>query len=200
MSTLAPAGPVAGQIAWLWWAMLGGSAVLTVMVLALVALGFRAPREQSEKRWVFGMGIAFSLTVLTVTLAGALVVGERILPRGPAFEVHAESRQWMWRFETPETGVTVDVMHVPAGQPIDVLVTSIDVIHSFWVPRLGGKIDAIPGRVNRLRLQVDTPGEYAGACAEFCGLDHGVMSFTLVAHETWPPTPEALSAEIEVAR
>lgn len=195
LSALAPAGPVAAEIALLWWAMLTGAALLTLLVLGLVAAGFRAGRPQDRRRWAVGMGVVFPLAILSATLAVALVAGERILPRGPAFEVRVEARQWAWQFETPETGVTENVMHIPAGRPVDVLVTSVDVIHAFWVPRLGGKIDAIPGRVTRLRLQVDEPGEYGGLCAEFCGLDHTTMRFTLVAHAEWPPADMETSPE-----
>lgn len=77
---------------------------------------------------------------------------------------------------------TVNVVHVPAGVPIHVRIMSSDVIHGFWVPRISGKLDAVPGRVNRLRLMVDEPGEYAGVCAEFCGEGHAHMPFTLIAH------------------
>ena len=77
---------------------------------------------------------------------------------------------------------TVNVVHVPAGVPIHVRLMSSDVIHAFWVPRLSGKLDAVPGKVNRLRLMVDEPGEYSGACAEFCGEGHAHMHFKLIAH------------------
>ena len=77
---------------------------------------------------------------------------------------------------------TVNVMHVPAGVPIHLRIMATDVIHGFWVPRIAGKLDAVPGRVNRLRLLVDEPGEYAGVCAEYCGEGHAGMRFTLIAH------------------
>ena len=76
----------------------------------------------------------------------------------------------------------MNVLHVPAGVPVHLRIMASDVIHGFWVPRVSGKLDAVPGRVNRLRLVVDEPGEYAGVCAEFCGLGHAHMPFTLVAH------------------
>ena len=71
---------------------------------------------------------------------------------------------------------------LPAGMPVDLVITSGDVIHSFWIPRLAGKMDAIPGRVNVLRVQADTPGPYAGECAEFCGTGHAGMRFEVVVH------------------
>ena len=156
------------------------------LVFVLLALAFRRPREVSEMGWVYGLGVWFPLAVLSVTLAAALWAGERILPHGPAFEVKAEARQWGWRFTSmgPDGPVENEgVMHIPAGQPVDVLITSRDVIHSFWVPRLGGKMDAIPGRENRLRIIADRPGTYRGVCAEFCGLQHATMGFEVIAHE-----------------
>lgn len=192
LSTLSPAGPVAQDVAFLWWTLLVGAAGLTLMVLALVAIGFGRPREVGEGRWTLGLGVGFSLGILTVTLGAALWVGERILPHGPALEVRAHARQWAWSFthDGPDGPVTTEgVLHVPAGQPVDVLITASDVIHSFWVPRLGGKMDAIPGRTNRLRIEAERPGTYEGLCAEFCGLEHAAMRFEVIAHDPaqWPP-------------
>jgi cytochrome c oxidase subunit II len=198
LSTLAPAGPVAQDIAWLWWVMLGGAFVLLLMVMVLVALAFGPPRQVSERRWTLAMGVWFPLTVLTALLGTGLWVGERILPRGDsAVQVQAHAVQWGWEFTQPGPDgpvITHNLLHIPAGQPVDVLITSADVIHSFWVPQLGGKMDAIPGRVNRLRLQADEPGLLHGLCAEFCGTGHAFMRFDVrvVPAGDWPA---ALSAE-----
>jgi cytochrome c oxidase subunit II len=73
---------------------------------------------------------------------------------------------------------------LPAGIPVDIVVTSLDVIHSFWVPRLAGKIDAVPGHVNRLRIQADQPGRYEGLCNQCCGLGHVGMRFVVMVHRT----------------
>ena len=89
---------------------------------------------------------------------------------------------------------TKNVLHLPAGTPVDIVVTSQDVIHAFWVPRLAGKIDAVPGRVNRLRIQADQPGRYEGLCNEFCGLGHAGMRFTVIVHR-----PEEFSAALAQA-
>ncbi len=192
LSALAPAGPGAAQIAWLWWGMLAAAGVLTAMVLVLVAMGFGAPRPQRSRRWTHGLGLWFALAVLAVFLAGGLWVGERLLPRGgAAVTVQAHAQQWGWRFTQPGPAGLIEtwgVLHIPAGQPVDVIVTSQDVIHAFWVPRLAGKIDAVPGRENRLRLQADAPGRYGGLCVEFCGIGHAVMRFEVIAHppEDWP--------------
>lgn len=196
LSALAPAGPAASDIAVLWWVMLAGAGVLTLLVLALVAVGFGRPRDVAGRRWSVMLGVWFPLAVLGALLAVALWAGERALPRGAAVEVRAHAFQFGWTFTHPGPDGPVEtatVLHIPAGQPVDVLITAEDVIHSFWVPRLGGKLDAIPGRENRLRLQADAPGTYAGLCAEFCGLGHAAMAFDVVAHppENWPPRPQA---------
>jgi heme/copper-type cytochrome/quinol oxidase subunit 2 len=75
------------------------------------------------------------------------------------------------------------VLHIPAGRPADLVITSTDVIHSFWIPRLAGKMDAIPGHTNRLRIVADAPGTYRGECAEYCGVGHKNHGFTVVAHD-----------------
>lgn len=90
---------------------------------------------------------------------------------------------------------SINIVHIPAGVPVHLRIMSADVIHAFWVPRVAGKLDAVPGKVNRLRLKVDAPGEYAGVCAEYCGEGHAMMPFTLVAH-----TPETLEAAFEALR
>ena len=192
LSTLAPAGPVASDIAWLWWVMLVGSGLITAMVIVLLIIAFRRPSETNARVWTHGMGLWFSMAVLTLLLGAGLWVGERIQPRDDdAVVVRAHAFQWGWAFshEGPDGTVieSTDLLHVPAGQPVDVLITSADVIHSFWVPRLAGKMDAIPGRTNRARLIADAPGTYEGLCAEFCGLDHAFMRFSVQAHENWPP-------------
>jgi len=192
LSTLAPAGPVAADIAWLWWVMLAGSILITVLMVTLLAVAFGRPRDTGSRVWTHGMGLWFSLTVLTALLAAGLWVGERIQPRDDdAVIVRAHAFQWGWEFSHEAVdGTTVestDLLHIPAGVPVDVLITSEDVIHSFWVPRLAGKMDAIPGRTNRARIQADEAGEYDGLCAEFCGLNHAGMRFSVQAHADWPP-------------
>jgi cytochrome c oxidase subunit II len=82
---------------------------------------------------------------------------------GAALEIHVTAHQWRWEVQYPEADIRlVDELHIPAGRPVDMHLSSADVIHSFWVPRLGGKLDAIPGRTNVLRLQADTPGSLPG--------------------------------------
>lgn len=193
LSTVDPGGPAARAIATLWWVMLTGAALIFTLVMVLLALAFRkrapAPDEaRHERLWVMRLGIAFPVVVLLALLAYGLVVGERLLPRaGPdVVSVGAEARRMAWTFtyEGVPGLVTENVLHIPAGRPVDVAVTTKDVIHSFWVPRLAGKIDAIPGHVNVLRIEADAPGVYAGRSAEFSGPGYDHFAFTVVAHDT----------------
>lgn len=193
-------------IANLWWAMLAGAAVLTALVLGLVALGFRAPssRPVSPRFWALGMGVAMPLAVLTVLVGAGLWMGERMQARpGPdVVTVQAHARQWAWQFVQPgpdgQPLTTENVLFLPAGQPVHVQITSQDVIHSFWVPRLGGKMDAIPGHQNVLRIQADVPGRYEGLSAEFSGVGYGEMRFVVHAYAPgqWP---EAADKSLPVA-
>ena len=187
---LAPAGPAAAWVAQLWWWMLGAAVVLTVLVLTLVGLGFRSPgnQPQGEKFWALGMGVALPLVVLTLLVGAGLWTGERMQPHPGAHvvQVQAHARQWAWQFVQPGPDgapVTTDnLLFIPAGQPVDVHIRSSDVIHSFWVPRLAGKMDAIPGHTNVLRLQADRPGRYDGISAEFSGVGYSGMRFVVVAY------------------
>jgi cytochrome c oxidase subunit 2 len=91
-------------------------------------------------------------------------------------------KQWFWAVRYPEQHITTaNEIHVPVGVPVEVVAVTDDVIHSFWVPRLNRKIDMIPGRRNRLRIEADRAGVYRGQCAEFCGLQHANMAFYVIA-------------------
>jgi cytochrome c oxidase subunit 2/cytochrome aa3-600 menaquinol oxidase subunit 2 len=192
LSTVDPAGPAAARIATLWWAMLIGSAAILALVMALVAAAFlKAPSEPredegGERVWIHGLGVAFPLCVLAALLIYGLVIGEALLPRrgDDVVTVRALARQWSWSFGYADAaGRTQGVLHIPAGRPVDVEITSVDVIHSFWVPRLAGKLDAIPGQVNVLRIEASAPGDYQGVGAEFSGPGYSGDAFTVIAHD-----------------
>lgn len=203
MSTLAPEGPAAATIATLWWVMLIGATVIFLGTMGLFVAAFRATRYRgaSVGIWIKGLGIAFPSVVLLALLSYGLMVGEALqaLPARDGISIEATGRQWEWRFRHARAGAppleSISVMHIPAGRPVDVLIRSDDVIHSFWVPVLAGKMDAIPGKTNRLRLLAPRPGRYAGQCAEFCGIGHTNNRFVVVAHDpaSWArlmaPTP-----------
>lgn len=167
--------------------MLAGASAIFALVIALLALALLRPgigEAIPPKRWLVWGGLAFPGAVLSALLVFALATGERLLPHpgSGAYVVEAVPRQWAWTFRYPEGRESDGVLHLPAGLPVDIRVIGTDVIHSFWVPRLGGKIDAIPGHVNTIRLLADRPGTFGGVCSEFCGVGHTDMTFTAIAH------------------
>jgi cytochrome c oxidase subunit 2 len=129
-------------------------------------------------------------------------------PEG-ALEIDVIGHQWWWEYRYPEHGiVTANELHVPRGRPVVLKITSTDVIHSFWAPRIGGKRDAIPRRQNRLAFTADSVGVFMGQCAEFCGESHARMGLRVVvqdssdfaawiAAQTAPPIPEDSLSELE---
>ena len=174
--------------------MFCGAIVLFVLVIGLFALAYRRPvwlAGLQTKHWIVGGGLVLPIPVLIALTGTALVLGEQLLPRGDGLvRIEAHAERWTWRFTYPNgTTGTEPIVHIPAGTPVDFVVTSTDVIHAFWVPRLGGKIDAIPGRTNTIRLEADKPGTYWGQCAEYCGEGHDTMFFRVEALE-----PEAFAA------
>jgi cytochrome c oxidase subunit II len=189
LSTLDPAGPAAASIAALWWAMLVGSTALFALVMVIFVLVVWRPgwgSGVSPTRWIVLGGLGLPAVVLTPLIAYALIAGERLLPLPGAelLRIEAEAEQWRWTFRYPGHGgiETENVMHLPAGVLVDVVVTGLDVIHAFWIPRLAGKIDAVPGHVNLLRIQAGVPGRYEGLCNEFCGRGHSGMRFDVFVH------------------
>jgi cytochrome c oxidase subunit 2 len=199
LSALAPSGPAAGAIANLWWTMLAGAAVLFILVMTLFVLVIRRPgwgARLSPERWIVLGGLVLPALILVPLVAYGMIVGERLLPgrASPAERIEAEGRQWVWTFRYPDHGgvETTGVLYLPARTPVDIAVGSADVIHSFWVPRFAGKIDAIPGHVNHVRVEADAPGRYEALCSEFCGLGHAAMRFVVVV-EAAKDFPAALA-------
>lgn len=171
--------------------MLIGGCLLFAGVMGLLLWTFLKPEAAatSPNLWLIGGGLVLPAIVLTPLLIYALFTGERLLAHpgaGDVLRIDAQARQWQWSFSYPEADngprASSNVLHIPAGRPVDVRVTSADVIHSFWVPRLGGKIDAIPGHVNVIRLSAAQPGTYQGVSAEFSGTGYTHMQFTVEAH------------------
>lgn len=188
LSALHPAGPAAAQVETLWQIMLWSAAVILggVVGTAIYAVATSGrTRNFSTRRVLVGWGLVFPGVVLTALMGFAFLRGERLLARSEDDEsalIHVHAEQWRWRFAYPGGAQSTGVLHVPAGREFTVAVTSGDVIHSFWVPRLGGKMDAVPGKTNRLRLRADRPGVYYGQCSEYCGPGHAHMQFQVRAH------------------
>jgi cytochrome c oxidase subunit 2 len=168
--------------------MFGFSAVVLVGVVALWLIGMRRspaaiPEEKAaiyNRRWIVWGGIVLPCVSIVLLLSFGIPQGKRMLPLPVEGEqplkVEVIGHQWWWEVRYPESGVvTANQMNLPAGRPLDIHVTSADVIHSFWIPRLGGKIDMIPGRTNVIRLEADRPATHRGQCSEFCGMQHTHM-------------------------
>ncbi|UXX84766.1 cytochrome c oxidase subunit II [Roseovarius pelagicus] len=192
MSILDPAGPAAASISRLWWVMFAGSAAILCLVSVLLVLSFRKrPPVQDERglerTWIVGLGLVFTMGVLVALLAYGIVAGQRLTARAQdgAVEVSAVADRTGWRFGYGDRPgeTTRNVLHIPAGRAVHVAITTDDVIHSFWVPRLAGKLDAIPGHVNTLKLEADEPGLYAGRSAEFSGPGYSRHRFEIRAHD-----------------
>ena len=190
---LDPQGPLSNQVTTLAWVLFVLMLLIFVLVCAAlwVALRGSAPlraRLGGERvvRW-FGLiipaGILFVLLVWSTTMLAGLST-----LRGDEARMRISGNIYWWRvsyLDAAGNEVLADAneLHVPVGRPVVVDMVSEDVIHSFWVPRLGGKMDMVPGRINRLKLQADQAGVYGGQCAEFCGGAHALMGFVVVAHE-----------------
>ena len=203
LSTLDPAGPGASSVATVWWVMFWSSMAITGAMIGLGLLAALRPVGRAEavsvRRWLVGGGVMFPSIVLLALMLYGFGPGRSALPQDPppgAFRVEVVAHQWWWEvhYRDVEGGPLYDAneMHVPVGRPIRIELTSADVIHSFWVPRLGGKMDAIPGHRNVMVLQADEVGVYRGQCSEFCGAQHARMGFHVEAHEHG-----ALEAQLE---
>jgi cytochrome c oxidase subunit II len=189
-STLNPAsGSPADAIDGLATLLYAGGAAIFVVVLALVVYATVAqPRAIDSRRWIVIGGLAIPVLLLAALFGYAYSIGERLHAAGePAtLRIHVEGRRWWWqvRYVSSSGGadpiVLANEIHLPAGRPAELLLTTGDVIHSFWVPSLAGKVDMIPGRENRLVIKAAEEGVFRGQCAEYCGAQHALMAFDVV--------------------
>jgi cytochrome c oxidase subunit II len=196
-SLLDPAGPAARRIASLWWLLFAISAVVFLVVVALIFAVFLRSRRATDGsidrrpvRWGEPFVLVAGVVIPTMILVGAFVLSLRDVDAltAPANQasitVEVTAHDWWWEVSYPENGaVTANEIHIPVGEPVRVVLRSADVIHSFWVPRLQVKSDMIEGRENELLLEADEPGRYRGQCAEFCGLQHANMLFWVEADQ-----------------
>jgi cytochrome c oxidase subunit II len=206
-SALDTASAEAARIAGLFSGMvIGGSIIwLAVVGFALYAAHTLPQPDSGSARWLIGAG----LVAPTVVLAGLLGYGLWMLPDylAPApsgsLRIAISGEQWWWRVRYfPAQGKPVDLaneIRLPLGEPVELELESPDVIHSLWIPALGGKMDMIPGRKTRLRLLPTRAGTFRGVCAEYCGTSHALMALPVVVEErrqfdSW------LSAQSEDAR
>lgn len=206
---LDPQGPIARKLDNLINPVFAVAGLVFVLVEGLVlysALRFRrrsddeAPRQvHGNARMELGWTIAPAVILLLVSIAtvGTIADINRKAEGADVVSVNVTGHQWWWEFEYPGRGVvTANELHIPTGREVALRLTSEDVIHSFWPPKLAGKLDVIPGRANFMTIEADEPGTYFGQCAEFCGLSHADMRLRVVAHtsedfEEWVRTNAA---------
>lgn len=192
---LNPQGPAAKRIADLWWLLvsLGGLTYLLVLVLLGWALWRKRQAtdqdsseatESRSQRFIIGGGVLFPAVILLIVFGSTLssLVDLNNLQQEDYLLIEVVGHQWWWEVNYPlQQFSTANEIHIPVGEPVQFKLNSADVIHSFWVPELHGKLDLIPGRTNTLWLQADEPGQYWGLCAEFCGIQHAKMLLVVVA-------------------
>ncbi len=188
-SALAPAGTGAQSIATLFWWMAGGALAIWLVVMGIALYATQArPEAHSLRgaRWlIIGGGIVFPVIVLTgLLIYGLMLMPQLSLSEKVALRVEVSGEQWWWRVRyRTEAGEAVELaneIRLPVGERVAFSLTSPDVIHSFWIPSLGGKVDMIPGRTNQLVLEPTETGTFRGACAEYCGTSHALMNFAVV--------------------
>ncbi|WP_417388566.1 cytochrome c oxidase subunit II [Gimesia sp.] len=188
-SALNPAGDGAQQIARLFWWMAGGATLIWVIMIALSIYSLHlnpvAHHRQKSALFIIGGGAITPTIILTVLLIYGLNLLPALLarPSAEALRVEVQGYQWWWRVRYPnQSGETIELaneIRLPRGEPVEFLLTSKDVVHSFWVPSLGGKVDMIPGRTTHLTLHPVKTGRFRGVCAEYCGASHAYMNFTV---------------------
>ena len=195
---IAPPGktPNAERIRDLWWIVLGITGVIFVIVeatLVMFVVKYRSrgrPREEEGPQIRGHTRLELIWTVIPVLILAVLIgvvfyklPGIKDVPEATAagarkMTVKVEGRQFYWLYTYPNGAVSVNELRLPTGRPVDLEITAPlnDVIHSWWVPALAGKMDAIPGKVNHLKFETPaSPGLYKGQCAEFCGVQHALM-------------------------
>lgn len=222
-SALTPKGGQAAQIAEIGTVLFvgGGLIFLGVMLLLYIAL-FGPARMRSligRRALVIGGGIVFPVVVLSMLLVYTFMAAAGMVRayEAPAARIEITGELWWWRVKylDPQGKVIIETandVRIPAAQPVELLVRSDNVIHSFWVPNLAGKMDTIPGHVNRLRVQADQPGVFRGQCAEYCGVQHANMALHVIAlpsqdYASWLDAqtaparePEAVEASLQVGK
>ena len=180
-------------------------AAVVVSVLSWVLLRYRdrpdaplPPQTRGHALLEIGWTIAPALVLLVIAIPTIHVVFRtQSAPPTGALEVIVRGRQWWWEFAYPAYQLaTANELHLPVGRPAVLRLEGPDVIHSFWIPQLGGKRDVVPGRHNHLSFTPDTPGTFLGQCAEFCGTSHANMLLRLVvespdAFERWVASERA---------
>jgi cytochrome c oxidase subunit 2 len=190
-STMVTAGPHAGTVETLSWVMFIGATAIFLLVMVLTALAIFAPRRMrgwmTSRKFIIGLGIIFPVVTLTALLVWGLSISRALVTgEAPALRIEVVGEKWWWRVHYVDAEgrtrlVSANEIRIPTGRPIEFVLKSADVIHSFWVPSLAGKLDMIPGHTNVTRFSAEREGIYRGQCAEYCGEQHALMAFYVIA-------------------
>lgn len=188
-SAIDPAGPSAAAIHVLGMVMYVGAALVTLLVTGLMLVPFVRPRKRVVNRGLFLWGGGVALPALTLTALVPYVMSQghetRAATDADRLSVDVTAYQFWWAVSYRTGGnpgiPSANELRLPVGEPVEVTLHANDVIHSFWVPNLAGKTDMIPGRANRMVIQADRAGVYRGQCAEYCGAQHALMAFDVIA-------------------
>ena len=223
-NVLDPHGPAAARIADLWWLMFGLATAVSVVVAVMLFLAIRRSRQRhkgKEVREINGRllvwigGVVAPVLILFPVLVYSYNVGTEVYPPveddGEHLTIEVIGHQFWWEVRYPQYGVTTaNEIRIPAGERIRFRVSAPDVIHSFWIPELQGKIDMIPGRIHTLWIEADEPGSFRGQCAEYCGMSHALMALWVEAlpaeqFAAWidgraAPRPEPVDPEVQRGR
>ncbi|HEY4276040.1 MAG TPA: cytochrome c oxidase subunit II [Rhizomicrobium sp.] len=197
---LTGAGDKATPVVWLTWGVLLVSVVVIVIIAGLLAAAvWRRPTlpwtlgqkavllpDEGGLNWLW-LGVGLSALVLLISVVWTVKVLADIQAPGsrPSITIEVTGRQWWWQvhYISPDgRGFnTANEIHIPAGEIVRLKLVGGDVIHSFWVPQLAGKMDAIPGLTNETWIEASHPGIYQGQCTEYCGVEHSKMLFRVIA-------------------
>ncbi len=188
---LDPAGPFAQPLSDLSWLLI---AAMFAVLIAVIGFTVAAVFARGTLKRIVGRpglvvvgGLIFPAVVLSGLLAWSLGVTDRVMARAEPTDlrIRVTGEMWWWRVHYLDGErvlfETANEIRVPVGRTVAFELQSADVIHAFWIPQLGGKMDMVPGRTNTLRLQADTAGVFRGQCTEFCGAAHALMAMEVIA-------------------
>jgi len=187
-SSLHPAGPAADGVARLWWILFVVLAVYSLAVFVLTAIAIFRPSDPTKRLkhqgrfFILLGGVFLPALILVPLLIYSLTTTQSLRMRESGLTIRVVGHLWWWEVEYPDHRIiTANELTIPAGEPVKLDLTSADVIHSFWVPQLHGKMDLIPGKTNEFWIQALRPGIYRGQCAEYCGQQHAHMGLEVHA-------------------
>ena len=195
-STFDPAGPVASKQLDLFWIIFWAAVVVFVIVEGILVFAVvRYARRRGDDRMPaqthgslpleIGWTIAPAIVLAVIAVPTVYYIFDiSAEPTGDVLTVNVTGHQWWWEFEYPEQNlITANELHVPVDTPVKLNLRSDDVIHSFWIPKLAGKVDVIPANENKMKFTSNETGEFYGQCAEFCGVAHAHMRFRVIVEE-----------------